>query len=116
VTRIRQGAAASVRFMAENMAFFALLEVERDEEAIVPSLRESSDVYAADTTRLIEEAQAIGLVPDDRPPRLLALGVLGAVSHFSHFQRTGRIDLTVEQLAEFVGEWVTRELVAEAAR
>jgi AcrR family transcriptional regulator len=114
VARIRQGAAASVRFMAENMAFFALLEVERDEEAIVPSLRESSDVYIADTTRLVEEAQATGLVPDDRPAALLALGVLGAVSHFSHFHRTGRVELTVDELADFVGDWVTRALLAEA--
>jgi len=114
VARIRQGAAASVRFMAENMAFFALLEVERDEEAIVPSLRESSDVYIADTTRLVEEAQASGLVPDDRPAALLALGVLGAVSHFSHFHRTGRVELTVDELADFVGDWVTRALLAEA--
>jgi AcrR family transcriptional regulator len=116
VTRIRQGAEASVRFMAENMAFFALLEVERDEEAIVPSLRESSEVYTADTTRLVEEAQATGLVPDDRPARLLALGVLGAVSHFSHFLRTGRIDLTVDELADFVGDWVARALIAEPLR
>ena len=116
VTRIRQGAAASVRFMAENMAFFALLEVERDEEAIVPSLRESSDVYIADTTRLVQEAQAMGLAPDDRPAHLLALGVLGAVSHFSHFHRTGRVELTVDELAEFVGDWVTRALLAEPIR
>ncbi len=72
-------------------------------------------MYIADTTRLVEEAQATGLVPDDRPAHLLALGVLGAVSHFSHFQRTGRIELTVDELADFVGDWVVRALLAEAA-
>jgi AcrR family transcriptional regulator len=113
VTRIRQGAEASVRFMAEHMAFFALLEMERTDEAILPVLREGSEVYVADTARLVAEAQAAGLVPDDHDARLLAMGVHGAVSHFSHFHRSGRIELSVDELAVFVGEWVVRALTAE---
>ena len=116
MTRIRQGAEASVRFMAEHMAFFALLEMERTDEAILPVLREGSEVYVADTSRLVAEAQAAGLVPDDHDARLLAMGVHGAVSHFSHFHRSGRIDLSVDELAVFVGEWVVRALTAESAR
>ena len=113
VTRIRQGSEASVRFMAEHMAFFALLEMERTDEAILPVLREGTEVYVDDTTRLVAEAQSAGQVPDDHPARLLAIGVHGAVSQFSHFHRSGRIDLPVDELAVFVGEWVVRALTAE---
>ena len=112
VTRIRQGAEASVRFMAEHIAFFALLEMERTDEAILPVLREGTEVYVADTTRLVAEAQEAGLVPDDHDARLLAIGVHGAVSQFSHFHRSGRIDLPVDELSVFVGEWVVRALTA----
>ena len=113
VTRIRQGSEASVRFMAEHMAFFALLEMERTDEAILPVLREGTAVYVDDTTRLVVEAQSSGLIADDHPARLLAIGVHGAVSQFSHFHRSGRIDLPVDELAVFVGEWVVRALTAE---
>ena len=41
------------------------------------------------------------------------MGVHGAVSHFSHFHRSGRIELSVDELAVFVGEWVVRALTAE---
>ena len=113
VTRIRQGSEASVRFMAEHIAFFALLEMERTDEAILPVLREGTEVYIDDTTRLVAEAQSSGLIPDEHPARLLAIGVHGAVSQFSHFHRSGRIDLPVDELAVFVGEWVLRALTAE---
>ena len=43
VTRIRQGAEASVRFMAEHQMYFALLDVERTDEALSPVMREGSD-------------------------------------------------------------------------
>ena len=62
VTRIRQGAEASVRFMAEHQMYFALLDVERTDEALSPVMREGSDVYATDVCRLIEAAQRDGLV------------------------------------------------------
>ena len=58
----------------------------------------------------MKEAQAAGQVPEDRDPQLLALGVVGAVAHFSHFHRSVRIDLDVDALARFVGEWVTAAL------
>jgi AcrR family transcriptional regulator len=113
VTRLRQGTEASVRFMAEHRAFFALLEGERNEEAIASVLREGSEVYAEDTMALIVEAQREGLVPDDHDARLLALGVLGAVSHYSLYLRSGRIALSVDELARFVGDWVARSVGGE---
>jgi AcrR family transcriptional regulator len=109
LTRIREGAAASVRFMAEHATYFALVEVERADPAIADALRHGSEVYLDDVTALIMEAQANGTVID-ADPQLLALGVLGAVSSFSNAWRSGRIDMSDDALADFVAEWVRRAL------
>jgi AcrR family transcriptional regulator len=113
LTQLRQGTEASVRFMAEHRSFFALLEVEQHAEGMAALLREGTDLHAADTERSIAEAQRVGQLLDDRDPGLLALGVVGAVSHFSHWHRSGRIDLDVDELATFVGDWVLRALAGE---
>ncbi len=62
--------------------------------------------------RLVREAQRAGLVPEDHDPTLLAIGVLGAVSQFSHYHRTGRVKLSIDELAEFVGQWTVQALAA----
>lgn len=110
LTRIRQGTVASVRFMAEHAPYFALVDVERADPAIADALRSGSDVYFRDVRVLVEEAQREGTVPDT-DPRLLAIGVLGAVSSFSNASRSGKLDLPTDDLARFVGDWVTRALV-----
>jgi AcrR family transcriptional regulator len=109
LVRVRQGTVASVRFMAEHARYFALVDVERTDPAIADALRSGSDVYLHDVRALVEEAQRDGTIPD-ADPRLLALGVLGAVSSFSNAWRSGNIDLATDDLAEFVGDWVTRAL------
>ena len=48
--RARRATEVSVRFMAEHRSFFALLEVERDDESIIAVLEESSALYVADVT------------------------------------------------------------------
>ena len=110
LTRIRQGTVASVRFMAEHAQYFALVDVERADPAIADALRSGSDVYFRDVRVLVEEAQREGTIPD-ADPRLLAIGVLGAVSSFSNASRSGKLDLPTDDLARFVGEWVARALV-----
>jgi AcrR family transcriptional regulator len=110
LTRLRQGVEASVHFMAEHIEFFALLESGGSDDVIRSVLREGTEVYVTDTARLIVEAQGEGLLPDRDDVRLLAIGVHGAVSHFCHFHRTGRIDMSVGELASFVGGWVNRAL------
>jgi AcrR family transcriptional regulator len=110
LVRIRQGTEASVRFMAQHRAYFALLEVEQRSNSLAAVLREGTAIHAADTARLVKEAQAEGDIPEDREPQLLALGVVGAVAHFSHFHRSGRIEMDVDALARFVGDWVTAAL------
>lgn len=109
LTRIRQGTVASVRFMADHATYFALVDVERADPAIADALRSGGGVYLRDVRTLVEEAQRDGTVPD-ADPRLLALGVLGAVSSFSNAWRSGNVDLATDELAEFVGDWVVRAL------
>lgn len=105
LTRIRQGAEASVLFMAEHRAYFALLDVEQAEDEVAEVLRAGSDVYAADVLRLVVEAQRDGLLAD-ADPQLYVTGILGAVSSFSHAFRRGRLTVSAEELAGFVGRWV----------
>jgi AcrR family transcriptional regulator len=108
LVRIRQGTEASVRFMAQHRAFFALLEVEQ--RGLSSLLREGTEIHATDTARLVKEAQSDGLIPEERDPMLLSLGVVGAVAHFSHFHRSGRIEMAVDDLAAFVADWVVAAL------
>lgn len=114
VTRIHQGTAASVLFMAEHATYFALVDVERADRTIADALRSSGQIYLADVTALVRQAQAAGQIPDT-DPALLAIGVLGSVSSFSNAWRSDRIELTADELAEFVADWVVRALGAHGA-
>lgn len=107
--RIRQGAVASIGFIAQHASYFALVDVERSEPELAETLREGSDVYLRDVVELVREAQSTGRIPDTDPV-LLAVGVVGAVASFGQAWRNGRIDLPAEELAMFVGDWVIRGL------
>jgi AcrR family transcriptional regulator len=109
ITRIRQGTAASVLFMAAHESYFNLVDVERGDPTIADTLRDGSEVYLDDVVALIREGQREGRV-SDAAPGLLALGVLGAVSSYSSAWRAGRIDMPPDELAEFVADWVVRAL------
>lgn len=113
LTRMRQGAVASVHFMAEHMAFFSLLEVEARDQKLADVLREGSRIHVGDVLLMVEAAQQEGLVPDHLDASLLALGVHGSVSHFCHHLRTGRVTCSVDELAEFVADWVVRAVAGE---
>jgi len=108
LTRLRQGTEASVQFMARHAGYFALLEVESHDRPVL--VGQGADVHTEDSTRLVKEAMAEGLIPDGRDPELLALGVIGAVAHFGHIQRTGRVAMDIDDLAAFVGTWVVGAL------
>ena len=114
VMRIRQGAEASVRFMAEHQSYFALLDVERTDDSLAEVMKEGSDVYAADVQRLIRAAQADGSVADG-DPTFFVVGVLGSVSSFSHAHRSGRLTMPIDELAHLVGDWVMQALTGRAA-
>jgi AcrR family transcriptional regulator len=112
LTRIRQGAEASVRFMAINAPFFALLEVESLDRQFVDVLRKGTEVHVTDVANLIREGIDAGLIRDEDPV-LLARGVVGVVGMYSHFHRTGRTDVPIGELASFVGRFVVRTLAAD---
>jgi TetR/AcrR family transcriptional regulator, cholesterol catabolism regulator len=113
LTQLRQGTESSVRFMADHRSFFALLEGEQHAAGMSSLLSEGTDQHAADTAARIAAAQRAGLLPDHEDPMLLALGVVGAVGYFSHWHRSGRIDLDADALAAFVADWVLRALAGE---
>jgi AcrR family transcriptional regulator len=109
IERVRQGTTASVKFMAEHATYFTLVDVERSDPSIADAVRSGSEVYLDDVTALVAAAQQAGQIPD-ADPRVLALGVLGAVSSFSNAWRSGHIEMSADDLAAFVAEWVVRAL------
>ncbi|HEX6236842.1 MAG TPA: TetR/AcrR family transcriptional regulator, partial [Acidimicrobiales bacterium] len=111
LTRLLQATVASVRFMAENAPFFSLLEVEGRNVSDV--LREGTEQHLSDVAQIIVEGQADGTVTTDDPAGLLALAAVGTVGQFSHFHRTGRIDLSLDELSGYVARLVARMLTAD---
>ncbi len=110
--RIRQGAEASVRFMATYSHFFALLEVENHEKTFADVRRKGTERHVADVAALIREGVADGTVRDE-PAELLAFGVVGTVGYYGHFHRTGRLPMPVDELAAFVGRFVVCSLASD---
>lgn len=110
LARIAQGTLASVRFMAEHASFFSLLEVEG---TVSPELRRGTEQHLRDVEATIRSGQADGTVTRDDDAGLLALAVVGAVGQFSHFHRTGRVTMTVDELATYVARLVVRILTAD---
>jgi AcrR family transcriptional regulator len=113
LTRIRQGAEASVQFMSDHARFFSLLEVENLGRQFTDVLRKGTDVHVGDVRSLIEEGIAAGQIRDE-DPGLLAAGVVGVVGLYGHFHRTGRSDVPVEELALFVGRFVVGSLAVDS--
>lgn len=114
LTQLRQGTAASVRFLAEHAPYFAFLEHEQYGALRNADLmREGGRLAVADITRLVRRAQLEGRVREG-DARLMAIGVMGAVQTLSHSWRSGRLDLDAGELSAFVADWVSRALRADA--
>jgi AcrR family transcriptional regulator len=111
LVQIIQGTLASVRFTAEHASFFSLLEVEG--RNVADELRRGTEQHLRDVKALIVEGQADGTVTTDDDAELLSLAVVGAVAQFCHFHRTGRIDMSLEELGSYVARLVTRILTAD---
>jgi AcrR family transcriptional regulator len=111
LARIRAGTEASVVFIADHAHYFALVEIERTDPAIADALRGTSRVYLDDVIKLVRAGQDSHEITDG-DARLMALGVLGAVSSYTSALRAGQIDLPPAELAAFVGDWVTQALRA----
>ena len=110
--RLRQGAEASVRYMATYANFFALLEVENMEKAFADERTKGTVVHTDDVSAIIREGIADGTIRDE-PLELLAYGVVGTVGYYGHFHRTGRMPMPVDELAAFVGRWVVCSLASD---
>lgn len=110
--QIRQGAEASVWFMAEHAHFFSLLEVENDRVSD-RSRRKGTNQHISDVRTMIEAGQRDGSIVDE-DPTLLALGVVGSVGYYSHYHRTGRLGVGVDELARFVAANVVRTLAIDS--
>jgi AcrR family transcriptional regulator len=111
LVRILQATVASLVFMAENAPFFSLLEVEGRNVSDV--LRQGTEQHLEDVSVLIVDGQRDGTVTQDEPAELLALAVVGTVGQFSHFHRTGRIDLSLTELSGYVARLVARMLTSD---
>lgn len=111
VTRIRQGAEASVRFICAHASYFAFVQVESSDPALAATLGSGHDVYLRDVVELVRAAIDAG-ESADTDPVLAAHGVVGTVRSFTEAWRQGRVDASPEELAVFVGEWVSRALTA----
>ena len=111
LVRILQATVASLVFMAENAPFFSLLEVEGRNVSDV--LRQGTEQHLEDVSVLIVDGQRDGTVTQDEPAELLALAVVGTVGQFSHFHRTGRIELSLTELSGYVARLVARMLTSD---
>ena len=110
--QIRQGAEASVRFMAQYAHFFALLEVENLEKQFADELRRGTDIHTADVAAIIRAGVADGSIREE-DPEVAAYGVVGAVGYYGHFHRTGRLTIDADELAAVVGRFVVCALAAD---
>lgn len=112
--RLRQGAEASMRFMAQFSHFFALLEVENVDKSFADERRKGTEIHTDDVVRVIRDGIADGSIRDENPD-LLAYGVVGTTGYYGHFHRTGRVTVPVDELAAFVGRFVVCSLASDEA-
>lgn len=110
--RLRQGAEASMRFMAQFSHFFALLEVENSDKSFADERRKGTEIHTEDVVRVIRDGIADGTIRDEDPD-LLAYGVVGTTGYYGHFHRTGRVTVPVDELAAFVGRFVVCSLASD---
>jgi AcrR family transcriptional regulator len=114
LTQIGQGAEASLRFMAEHAAYFAVLELESSSNSESRAMALSgADVHRDDLLRLITLGQEQGVIRNDDDAEMLAMAVIGVVAQFSNAHRNRRRGATdIDEVAAFVRRWVLRSLAA----
>jgi len=110
--RLRQGVEASVRFMGAHRRLYSFFDMESLDPRLRSLLQPGSEVHTSDTASHVRAGIEAGQIQDEDPV-LLAHGVVGAVAWFSHLHRTGRIDLSVGELADFTARFVVRALAAD---
>jgi AcrR family transcriptional regulator len=115
LTRLRLAIESSVRFIVLHTEFFTVVRMERREPTVSALLREAADTDVAAVAHLIDEGQQAGVLRAREPATFLAQGVVGSVTTFCYSHRTGRLGLTVDELADLVGRWVVRAVGGASA-
>jgi AcrR family transcriptional regulator len=115
LTRLRQGAVASVRFINANTPYFSFMQTEQHDPVLTNAIEAGRNRYLNDTIALIEEARLAGEI-GEIDPCLAAHGVIGAVTWFTDAWRRRDLDQPAEVLAEFVGDWVVAGLQTAPAQ
>lgn len=110
--QIRQGTVASLAHMVSYAHYFALLEVENLDKAFADVRARGTEVHADDVARLIRLGIADGSIRDE-DPRLLAYSAVGSVGLYGHLHRTGRAQVGVAELGEFVGRLVVCSMASD---
>lgn len=111
LVRLVQGGVASVQFMAAHAHFFSLLEGEG--RKLPEVLRRGTEQHIRDVGLLIQEGQGDGSITTDDPAERLAMAVVGMVGQFSHNHRTGRVDMSLDDLSAFVARLISRLLASD---
>ncbi len=109
LVNLYRGTESSVIFMAEHAPYFSLLEEEG--RNFVDVMRQGTQQHIKDMVQLIKAGQSDGTIREENP-MLLALGVVGSVGHYSRVHRTGRIDLSLPELAAFVARYVVHSVAS----
>ena len=99
-----------MHFMAEHAHFFSLLEVEGRNFTDV--LRQGTQQHIGDMVRIVKAGQADGTIREE-DPTLWRSGWSARVGHYSHFHRTGRITVPLDELAAFVARYVVHSVAAD---
>jgi AcrR family transcriptional regulator len=110
LVNLYRGTEVSVHFMAEHAHFFSLLEVER--RNFTDELHQGTQQHIRDMVRIVKAGQVEGTIREENS-MLLALGVVGSVGHYSHFHRTGRINLPLDELSAFVARYVVHSVASD---
>jgi AcrR family transcriptional regulator len=110
--QIRQGAEASVRYMARYAHFFSLLEVENLDKQFADELRKGTEVHTADVAAIIRLGVADGHHPRRRPRGggLRRGGHRGLLRPLPPHRPT---PVPVDDLAAFVGRFVVCALASD---
>jgi AcrR family transcriptional regulator len=110
--KLRQGCAATARFIATHPDVFTAFRSESAGEPTAGFIRAGGEVHLQDTTRLVEAGIRAGQVHEE-DARQLAVGIVGVVTSYGRARRSGRLRIEVDELAEVVGRTIVRALAID---
>ncbi|MEO7818655.1 MAG: TetR/AcrR family transcriptional regulator [Actinomycetota bacterium] len=109
VQRIIKGIEASLSFVADNEHLYLLLRFAGTEDRFSSLIEEAQQIHAKDTARHIQDAMDLGRLPA-ADALLLGHGVVASVFHFARLRASGGVEMSVEELSEFVRDYCLRAI------